>query len=50
MQPLFALNQQHPLIFALHRSRFASELRTSGLIQPFFDRLQLSFKLLVLDC
>ena len=30
--------------------RFASELRTSGLIQPFFDRLQLNFEFLVLDC
>jgi len=31
------------------RGRFASELRTSRLIQPFFDRLQLGLKLLVLD-
>jgi hypothetical protein len=50
--PLFGLNkaQPGPLILCLRSSRFASELRTSGLFQPFFDRLQLDLKLLILDC
>lgn len=50
--PLFALYKRRPgpLMLGLDTSRFASELRTSRLIQPFFHRLQLSFKLLVLDC